>query len=326
MRRRIVGAAVALLLVAAPLAVGVPAAVADDGKPIAIEAVHNKEVKQDYPGMAVNDASSNFTDPDSCSSFPWCTLVPVNITYPAGFDKAGDNILVISVSWDSGPPQTSGLRQTNDLDLYVYEGTKQADGTYKQSGKSTTGDENPELVRVFNPNLPTYYAVVYNSLGPNKGFTVDVRFVVGSFDTTEHLPPAPGSGSSSGSGGSSAATAPTAKPSSPSNPSGPASPSFLPQPGPVLTTSLTDAAVAPDPDLDTGFADAKAFEAQLRNPAGTSDLDLLAASRRRSGPPKSVPGVLLLFWLAVVPLILGGGVVLWLARRRPAALTLGVSG
>ncbi len=78
---------------------------------------------------------------------------------------------------------------------------------------------------------------------------------------------------------------------------------------------LTPVAVDPDPDF-TNFAD-DAFDEQLAAP--TTDV-LIEKQVKAVGPPKPPSAGSLVFWLAIVPLLLLGSGGFWLSRKGSAVL------
>ena len=76
-------------------------------------------------------------------------------------------------------------------------------------------------------------------------------------------------------------------------------------------------AVDPDPDF-SNFNDS-AFDQQLAAPA----TDVLKEKQVKAvGPPKPASGASLVFWLAVVPLLLVAAAGFWLSRKGSAVLKL----
>ena len=80
---------------------------------------------------------------------------------------------------------------------------------------------------------------------------------------------------------------------------------------------LTPVAIDPDPDF-TNFAD-DAFDEQLAAP--TSDV-LTEKQVKSVGPPKPASTSSLVFWLAIVPLLLLAGAGFWLSKKGSAVLKL----
>ena len=76
-------------------------------------------------------------------------------------------------------------------------------------------------------------------------------------------------------------------------------------------------AIDPDPDF-SNFAD-DAFDDQLAAP--TTDV-LIEKQVKAVGPPKPASATTLLFWLAIVPLLILGAGGLWLSKKGSAVLKL----
>ena len=74
-------------------------------------------------------------------------------------------------------------------------------------------------------------------------------------------------------------------------------------------------AVDPDPDF-SNFNDS-AFDQQLAAP--TTDV-LKQKEAKAVGPPKPASGASLVFWLAIVPLLLMAAGGIWLSRKGSAVL------
>jgi hypothetical protein len=296
---------------------------------MAIDAKEGAKVSKAYDPIPGVDGGNN-TTPEDCDSFPGCDVIPITVNLPKGFNADTDEFfLTFEVAWD---PQADLAGQTtaNDLDVYIYEKAVDAKGAHKLVGQSAGGTE-PEKGRIFTPAKTDYYMVVNDFVGVNTGFQVTLAYVDAKVfvpDESSFGSAPPGAGSSRSPGDSTAPTT-TPAPKAPrpaATPYVPDSPSALPSLTPGLAPALTDASGAADPDFTTGFSDTKAFATSLRGAnGGQSPLDLLAASRRQVGPPGKVPAALLVLWLGLVPILLGGLTLALLIRRRPAALTLAVN-
>ena len=78
---------------------------------------------------------------------------------------------------------------------------------------------------------------------------------------------------------------------------------------------LTPVAIDPDPDF-TNFAD-DAFDEQLAGPS----TDVLREKQVKAvGPPKPASGTSLVFWLAIVPLLVMAAGGFWLSKKGSAVL------
>ena len=88
-------------------------------------------------------------------------------------------------------------------------------------------------------------------------------------------------------------------------------------PAEATPAPLTPVAIDPDPDF-TDFAD-DAFDEQLAGP--TTDV-LIEKQVKAVGPPKRASATSLVFWLAIVPLLLLAGGGIWLSKKGSAVLKL----
>jgi hypothetical protein len=321
----------ALAMVCAFVGFGFAPARGLSGDKLSIDAKPGSKVSGTYGPMPVNDASSAFTDdPEKCETLPWCTTVPIDVNLPAGFDPdVNEFFLTVAVSWDDS--SIAGAAQGNDLDTYVYSIETDADGnnTYTEVGKSA-GSTMPEVSKLFEPLNTHYVLVVYNFLGVNKGFNVDINFIDASItDPDSGFTATPAAGPIGGDGGSTGGGSVTPPPSGASSGGAHASapfspdpsPSFLPASNPTLSPSVDLPPIGTD-DVFGDFGDLQDFQKDLQADAPKSGIDLLAASRRQLGPPKDVGASVLVFWLIGVPVVLAGAAFVVLLRRRPSALTL----
>ena len=332
MRALVATLVVATAVFAAPSPVG-----ADKGESITFRVEQGFSVSKTYPPMPVNDAGSSFTDPADCIDLPWCTLIQIDFKFPAGFNPDKDEYVVpTAVYWDD-KPVVEGTAQGNDLDIYVYtkETTKDSAGkekvTYREVGRSASARQ-PETMKLFGPmpDNPTLYMVVYNFLGPNLGYKVEMKFKGVS---VEELPEygSPGFGGGEDDSSSASTGAGSSESDFSSAPFKPFGDDFVPSTPSGLPTSAGSISGGPSLGVpisgsdDFGnFGGSGDFDRELAGGGTQSGVDLLAASRREAGPPKPVPGAVLFFWLGVVPAVLGGVAIGALIRRRPAALTLAV--
>lgn len=328
-------AAAAATLACASFVTAVPAG-ANEGEKVSIRISGDDKVKKRYDGMPVNDAGSNFTsDPETCAAAPFCTLVPLEVILPADFNPdVNEFVLTVKLLWnDSGVSAGGQAAQGNDLDMYIYHEEKDAKGkvTYREVGRSA-GSKQPEVSKLFTPAQKDYLIIVYNFLGVNEGFDLDVSYRDASIEDLpefEGAAPAarPGSsGGGSGSGGDDLSPdagesfRPSASPSRPTF----RSPSMLPSAPDTFTTngaagfgvptSAEDATVF---DLPTGSE--KDLAKDLA--AGEQSQDVFKR-REASLHPEPASGVLLGFWLGVVPIALLGVAAVVMLRRRPVAMTL----
>ena len=178
----------------------------------------------------------------------------------------------------------------------------------------------PEKLRLFRPSKGKYSIVVFNYLGPNTGYKLTVEYkpesIVPPFESlapefqpietpptpfeppVEDLGPVEMPADTSGED-----FTPVTQPPAPPAESAPA--------------PLTPVVIDPDPDF-TNFAD-DAFDEQLAAP--TTDV-LTEKQVKAVGPPKPASAESLLFWLALVPLLLVAAGGFWLSKKGSAVLKL----
>jgi hypothetical protein len=178
----------------------------------------------------------------------------------------------------------------------------------------------PEDTKLFRPSKGKYSIVVFNYSGPNTGYKLTVEYkpesIVPPFEslapefTPVETPPTPFEPPVDLS----------EDPVPPVDTSGDdyTPPAYAPA-APVETppAPLTPVAIDPDPDF-TDFAD-DAFDEQLAAP--TTDV-LTEKQVKAVGPPKPASATTLVFWLAIVPLLLLGGGGFWLSKKGSAVLRL----
>jgi hypothetical protein len=296
----------------------------------AIRVTENQTVEKEYGPIAIPNPAPTpgpaprTNTPENCKQATYCDVIPLEIVLPPDLQPRDEFFVTVTVDWQTdqlpgikvGEAEYKKPEDINDLDSYVWTDPP---GEEPIPGGAT--EKHPEETRMYRPVLGKYSIVVFNYGGPNKGYKVKVEYkkeniappfelLAPGFDPvfpvpeslappvelTEPETPAP----------------PARSPSVPATPPGaaPASP-----PG-QTPAPLTPVAIEPDPDF-TNFAD-DAFDDQLAAPPAR---DVLREKRARAvGPPKPASSPTLIFWLAVVPLLLlaGGGV--WLSRRGSAVL------
>jgi hypothetical protein len=191
------------------------------------------------------------------------------------------------------------------------------DDPVQQSATDTT----PEKLRLFRPAKGKYSIVVFNYTGPNTGYRLTV-----SYKPEKIVPPfeslAPDFN-------------PVAAPAAPFQPpvdhsDGPATLPIDTSAAPTTTTTLPPppaeakppaplAPVTVDPDPDFSNFNDSAFDQQLAAPS--TDV-LKEKAVKATGPPKPASGASLVFWLAIVPLLLMAAGGLWLSKKGSAVLKL----
>lgn len=265
--------------------------------------------------------------PEECRTANWCDVIPLEVVVPATVTDADEFFVVVELFWETqNIPSTpvNGTTAVNDMDLYVWNVPAGEDPPEEIA--FSTGESQPEMLKVFKPMDGRYDIVVVNFTGPNTGYRVKVTYkpekIERPFESLEpdfsfpsepvfEVPATPSEPPVDVSGGPevslpASSPAPAALPDFPTAPAPPAEP-LLP---------LEPVAVEADPDF-AGFGDDRFDEALAAPPEN----DVLRQRDVRAvGPAKPPSGTSLLLWLAVVPLALAGGGGFWLARRGSAVL------
>jgi hypothetical protein len=238
-----------------------------------------------------------------------CDRVPIKIVPPplAGNE---DFLVTLKVTWN--PKEDVDGVFVNDLDLYLYDNqqiakrTNPESTTYTEVGESA-GAVQPESIKLFSPTLGDYNLVVINWSGPNVDYTVEMSMSVEGFDTPfEDLGPRFGAGRTNR----------------------PTSSEFESFAAPVDFSAFEDAApgvggsdfiasappqigqVAALPDADFAATAAPAFDDEFEAAEAALPASLLRP--RQAGP---VSGVVVAFWLGLVPLLLLAALVVFVVRR-----------
>lgn len=338
--RVLAAACLALALVGTALAV--PAG-AGELEGMTIDAREGATASKEYPvgSIPAQDPSGEFHTPADCVDLPSCAVVPLTVAYPEGFDRdMQEFFLDVVITWDQGKVEVdTGRRvggqnvresvQGNDLDIYFY--TKKPDPKDPKKMKDTeigraATANMPEKARLFG-GFDVYDIVITNYSGVNRGFTIDVTFVP-AFITTpffgEGNEPAftrpVGAQDLAGSPDSGFLDLSTPGPAAFRAPEGAATPLLEP----TGSDGLLSGAVGASSLGDGEFGDADpSFDAAL---AGTrKSASSLFEEARRPGPAGPVSTAVLLFWLALVPLLLAAAAAVVFIRRRPTALSFDVA-
>ena len=308
----------------------VPAS-ANAGEKITIRIENDDKASKTYPGMLVNDAASEFVaDPPTCEKAPFCTLVPMEVLLAEDFDPDINEFVVkVTLSWDDQPLEAGGQQgQGNDLDMYIYHEEKDAKGNtvYVEDARAA-GASQPERTKMFTPTRKDYLIVVYNFLGVNSGFKLDLSYLDASieelpdYDSDEPIAaPSFGGSSSGGFGGSD--SEPTFDGSDGALRPTPRSPSFLPSVPDGFTGGSNPMAVPISPEDGSVFDFPGGTGRDLASDLAPGETQDVFKPRVASLNPEPASPALVVFWLGVVPLILVGAAAVFMLRRRPAALTL----
>ena len=299
-----------------------------------IRVTENQTVEKDYGPMAMPNPAPGapapapkLNTPENCRQATYCDVIPLEVVLPPTLQASDEFFVTVSLDWktdrvegvSAGGNEYVKPQDANDLDLYVWD-----DPAGEEPAQLSATAARPEAARLFRPAKGKYSIVVFNYMGPNTGYRLKVEYkpenIVPPF---ELLPPE---------------FSPVATPPTPFEP-----PVELPEPeAPTLpidtsevvietppTTApappaeaapppLAPVAIDPDPDF-TNFAD-DAFDEQLAAPS----TDVLAEKQVRAvGPPEPASTTSLVFWLAVVPLLLVAAGGLWLSKKGSAVIKLG---
>lgn len=249
-----------------------------------------------------------------------CDRVPLRIPVPA-LASNQDFIVRITITWE--PADEPEETPVNDLDVFLWDNQQIAkqsnpDSTTYTRLATSANFTQPETFRMFSPSLVDYNITVVNLTGPNLSYTLSAEVEIDSFDPAfEDLGPSFGRRANrdddvvSPADESEEGTEPLPRPDA--------------QAGPARNDpNATGAAAAPlltpvdlGVDGDFGSLRSSALEEQLAAPAGPPP----SASAVLSRNIESVPVVMVVFWLGMVPLTLVASTIV-LLRRRSAARQL----
>ncbi|MEW6471606.1 MAG: hypothetical protein AB1679_05005 [Actinomycetota bacterium] len=297
----------------------------------AIRVSENQTVEKEFgPIAAFNrlpdppDPAPKSNTPEACRQAAYCDVIPLEVVVPPTLKPRDEFFVTVTLEWQTdqlpgikvGEAEYRKPEDVNDLDLYVW-----ADPAGEEPVQDAATDANPEEARLFRPTKGKYSIVVFNFIGPNKGYKLRVTYkpenIIPPFEfLAPEFQPLP------------EVTPPVAfelpveslepeTPAAPIDTSGfQTTPTTMPAP-PAETkpAPLTPVAIDPDPDF-TNFAD-DAFDEQLAAPS----TDVLQEKQVKAiGPPKPASTTSLVFWLAIVPVLLLAGGGFWLSRKGSAVL------
>ena len=302
----------------------------------AIRVTENQTVEKSYPAMGsmeplpvgLPSPAPKLNSPERCRQVTYCDVIPLEIVLPPTLRPSDEFFVSVALDWKTetlpgvSVPGKDVTRPAdfNDLDLYVWADPAAGRPAEDQPAGQSATASRPEKVRLFRPTKGKYSIVVFNYQGANTGYTLRVEYrpeaIVPPFESLApgYNPPveAPAPSLPVEAAGP-VATAPVAAPAPPAEP-----PTAAPAPPPeVKPAPLTPVAVDPDPDF-SNFAD-DAFDQQLAAPS----TDVLQEKQAKAvGPPKPASTSGLVFWLAVVPLLLVAAAGFWLSKKGSAVLKL----
>jgi hypothetical protein len=290
-----------------------------------IRVTENQTVERDFaplssaePLPGLPSPAPRLNTPDRCRQATYCDVIPLEVVLPPTLKPSDEFFVSVALEWQTqtlpATPKTKP-REINDLDLFVWN-----DPQTEEPVQQSSTDTQPEQLRLFRPAKGKYSIVVFNYLGPNTGYKLKVSYkpekIVPPFESLAPdfnpvaTPPAP-------------FTPPVdlsePAPALPIDTSGKVeTPTTAPAPpAEVAPAPLTPVAVEPDPDF-TNFKD-DAFDQQLAAPS----TDVLTEKQVKAvGPPPPASTRSLVFWLAIVPLLLAAAGGFWLSRKGSAVLKL----
>ena len=330
--RRLAGfATTGLLLGVLALSPALPVSALDQAAHT-IRITENQKVEKEFgpipaqnplPGLPAPAPKLN--TPEACKQQPFCDVIPLEVVLPPTLKKGDEFFVRVTLEWktervqgvSAGGHEYVKPTDVNDLDLYVWD-----DPIGEEPANQSATATQPESLRLFRPSKGKYSIVVFNYAGPNTGYKLTVEYrpehIVPPFESLApefapvEAPPEPFVAP---------VQEPEAPPVLPIDTSGadvtattlpPAPPAEAPP------TPLTPVVIDPDPDF-TRFAD-DAFDEQFAAPP----TDVLTEKQVKAiGPPKPASATSLLFWLAIVPLLLLGAGGMWLSKKGSAVLKLG---
>jgi hypothetical protein len=298
----------------------------------AIRITENQKVEKEFgPIPAQNPApglpapAPKLNTPEACKQQPFCDVIPLEVVLPPTLKRRDEFFVRVTLEWktdridgvSAGGHEYVKPTDVNDLDLYVWD-----DPIGEQPANQAATATTPETLRLFRPSKGKYSIVVFNYAGPNTGYKLTVEYrperiespyesLVPDFTAPVEAPPEPFVAP---------IEEPEAPPVLPIDTSGAdVTPVTVPPapPAEAPPAALTPVAIDPDPDF-TNFAD-DAFDDQFAAP--TTDV-LTEKQVKAVGPPKPASAGSLIFWLAIVPLLLLGVGGIWLSKKGSAVLKL----
>ena len=298
MTRSLFRAAVAMLVGVAAVILPATPSPAMEHDPIRIS--EGKVVEREYPAIPgafpvapdVNWTPGGCSDPTAGGT--QCDTIPLEVVVP-NLGPVDDFYVTIELSWED----PEGLA---DLDLYLWD-DKQTQASQGDTTPSWTklnqsaSTANPEILKQFDPRLGKYNITVLNWAGPNTGYKLKVFITIAEFEEPFELLAPNFTTPEDTSDGSEAVQPFDYSAVDPATPSAPIAPTFGELP------------VQPDTSLDFGPSD---FDQAIAAPPRP----FTPSSRLNQRPPRPVPGAVAAFWFGAVPLVLVGGAVLLLSRRR----------
>jgi hypothetical protein len=295
----------------------------------AIRVTESQTVDKEFPPLAsmnplpgLPSPAPKLNSPDACRQATHCDVIPLEVVVPPTLRPIDEFYVHVQLWWETSQlPSTDDkpARNANDLDLVVWDDPIPETGMPAEYSNS---DTRPEALKLYRPTKGKYSIVVSNYVGANTGYRLKVEYKPESivppfeslapeftpfdpppeqFDPPVDDPETPPAPSVDRSGGAQA----------------PPLPASAPGEIPAPPAPLTPVGIDPDPDFGD-FAD-DAFDEQLAAPA----TGVLAEKRVKAiGPPKPASTGSLVFWLAIVPLVLIGAGGVWLSKKGSAVLNL----
>jgi hypothetical protein len=298
-----------------------------------LRVTENQTVEKDYGPIAIPNPAPGLpkpapktNTPESCRQAAYCDVIPLEVVLPPDLKPRDEFFVTVTLEWETdqlpgiklGEAEYKKPEDINDLDLYVWSDPP-AEQPEVENGGAT--EKRPEQARLFRPSKGKYSIVVFNYGGPNKGYKLKAEYkkenIVPPFELLPPevnpvtIPPVPLE-SPFESLEPETPTPPIVTPVAETPPTTTPAPPAVSKPAP-----LAPVAIDPDPDF-TNFAD-DAFDEQLAGPS----TDVLQEKQVKAvGPPRPASPASLLFWLAIVPLLLLAGGGIWLSKKGSAVLKL----
>ena len=292
-----------------------------------IRVTENQTVEKDFGPIAAAEPlpgvpapAPKLNTPDACKQATYCDLIPLEVVLPPTLRPSDEFFVTVGLEWTTqslpGTADTPSPR-TSTTSISTCGTTPRP--TSRSSRRPPP--PSPEQLRLFRPTKGKYSIVVFNYVGPNTGYKLKVSYkpekIVPPFESLAPdfnpvaTPPAPPRRSTCRSRRRDVADRqlrrgghrprPRRRPRRAGGRPGPADPGgrrLRPRLHELRRRRLRPATGRPDhrrPDREAGQA---------------------------VGPPKPASTSSLVFWLAIVPLLLVAAAGFWLSKKGSAVLKL----
>lgn len=266
-------------------------------------------IDKDYPALTTGTPSR--TEPTHCVAATFCDTIPIDIKPPENIPLGDDFYVKFEVTWD--------VPDLNDIDVFLYD-----DGQIRQeaqdngsddptepkpsryTGKGSNTNNHPATITLPEPRLGRYNLVVHNAGWSDVAYHLKATMFIAKFKRPFEALDDPGADPFTEDDGP------------PVDTSGDA-----PEERPETDQSTPEEAVAVELDEVNPVLDDELDGLRRKRVADTDETAVGALPSGNTRPPDPPSGLVLLFWLAVVPASLIGGLASWLMRRRRAGFTFG---